>query len=120
MHAQFPDKYTTPMLAKEFKVSPEAIRRILKSKWRPTADEAAARNERWTKRGEKIWTRLVELGMKPPKKWRDMGVGQRAPSKLRREKGAAAASSDGDFWEDQAEEEADASHRTTALADRIF
>jgi hypothetical protein len=111
------------MLAKEFKVSPEAIRRILKSKWRPTAEEAAARNERWTKRGEKIWTRLVELGVKPPKKWRDMGVGQRAPSKLQRQKGAAAGGSADDYWGDQTDEdfgEADASNRTTTLADRIF
>ncbi|KAH7061211.1 hypothetical protein B0J12DRAFT_553139, partial [Macrophomina phaseolina] len=39
LHASDPDTYTTPVLANEFKVSPEAIRRILKSKWRPKEEE---------------------------------------------------------------------------------
>ncbi|KAF2678668.1 hypothetical protein K458DRAFT_316534 [Lentithecium fluviatile CBS 122367] len=71
-----PDRFTTPVLAQHFKVSPEAIRRILKSKWRPTDEEAEQRLRRWDKRGEKIWSNLVELGIKPPKKWREMGVGR--------------------------------------------
>ena len=76
LNAQFPDKYTTPLLAERFKVSPEAIRRILKSKWRPSDEEAKKRQNRWEKRGEKIWGKMVELGVKPPKKWREMGVGK--------------------------------------------
>jgi hypothetical protein len=32
--------------------------------------------ERWNKRGERIWSNLVEMGIKPPKKWREMGVGR--------------------------------------------
>ncbi|KAL5114095.1 Required for respiratory growth protein 9 mitochondrial [Pleosporales sp. CAS-2024a] len=76
LHTTQPTRFTTPILAEHFKVSPEAIRRILKSKWRPSDDEYEARMARWNKRGERIWTNLVEMGVKPPKKWRDMGVGR--------------------------------------------
>lgn len=79
MHAQYPDQFTTPILAKQFEVSPEAIRRILKSKWRPTPEEAEKRMERWDRRGEGIWTRLAETGLRPPKKWRELGVGRATP-----------------------------------------
>lgn len=75
IHAQYPDKYTTPVLAEQFKVSPEAIRRILKSKWRPNDEEEDNRRERWNKRGMNIWGQLSELGIKPPRKWRSQGVG---------------------------------------------
>ena len=74
LHAQYPDKYTTPVLADQFKISPEAIRRILKSKWRPDEQEEEHRRERWIKRGEGIWTELAEKGIKPPKKWRKKGI----------------------------------------------
>ena len=76
LHSQSPEKYTTPVLAHHFQVSPEAIRRILKSKWRPNEEEEATRRQRWDKRGESIWSQMVEIGIKPPKKWRDMGVGK--------------------------------------------
>lgn len=76
LHQTQPDKFTTPVLAQHFKVSPEAIRRILKSKWRPSEEEDEDRRRRWDKRGEKIWSNLVEMGIKPPKKWREMGVGR--------------------------------------------
>lgn len=33
LHFSNPDLYTTPVLAEQFRVSPEAIRRILRSKW---------------------------------------------------------------------------------------
>lgn len=75
LHAQHPEEFTTPVLAEHFKVSPEAVRRILRSKWRPSNDEEEARRERWDKRGEKIWTTLVDQGVHPPKKWREMGIG---------------------------------------------
>lgn len=77
LHSQFPEKFTTPVLANHFQVSPEAIRRILKSKWRPKENEEAERRERWNKRGESIWRQMVEIGIKPPKKWRDMGLRKR-------------------------------------------
>ena len=75
LHAQYPKKYTTPVLADHFKVSAEAIRRILKSKWRPTDSEEDERRERWFKRGMKIWGQMDELGIKPPRKWRNQGIG---------------------------------------------
>jgi len=78
LHAQYPQTYTTEALAEQFKVSPEAIRRILKSKWRPSEEEDINRRQRWQKRGEAIWGQMVELGVKPPKKWREMGVGRKS------------------------------------------
>ncbi|MCJ1244067.1 Required for respiratory growth protein 9 mitochondrial [Trapelia coarctata] len=78
IHAQYPETYTTEALAERFKVSPEAIRRILKSKWRPNEEEDVSRRQRWQKRGEAIWGQMVELGVKPPKKWREMGVGRKS------------------------------------------
>ena len=77
LHAQYPDRFTTPILAEQFKVSPEAIRRILKSKWQPKDEEKERRRQRWEKRGESIWSQMVEVGIKPPKKWREMGVGKK-------------------------------------------
>ncbi|KAI9792390.1 MAG: Required for respiratory growth protein 9 mitochondrial [Peltula sp. TS41687] len=77
LHAQYPGKYTTPVLADHFKVSPEAIRRILKSKWRPNEEEVEERRGRWIKRGEKIWGQMAEQGIKAPKKWRAMGITRR-------------------------------------------
>ena len=74
LHAQYPEKFTTPVLADQFKVSPEAIRRILRSKWRPDETEEISRKQRWDKRGESIWRQMVELGVKPPKRWREMGI----------------------------------------------
>ncbi len=74
LNSQDPEKYTTPMLAEQFEVSPEAIRRILKSKWRASPEEEAERRLRWDRRGKAIWSQMVEIGIKPPKKWRAMGV----------------------------------------------
>jgi hypothetical protein len=74
LNAQFPDIYTTTALADKFEVSPEAIRRILKSKWQPSVKEEERRQERWFGRGMQIWERKAELGMKPPKRWRAEGI----------------------------------------------
>ena len=75
LHAQHPGYFTTSVLAKQFEVSPEAVRRILKSKWRPGVEQEEKRRERWDKRGERIWTDLSQKGFHPPKKWREMGIG---------------------------------------------
>lgn len=75
LHAQYPDHFSTPALAEQFKVSPEAIRRILKSKWKPNEEEEQQRLQRWDRRGENIWTQKVEQGVHPPKRWREMGIG---------------------------------------------
>ncbi|KAI6781351.1 mitochondrion organization and biogenesis protein [Emericellopsis cladophorae] len=76
LNAQFPDRYTSATLAERFEVSPEAIRRILKSKWQPSTEEEESRNSRWHKRGISVWERKAALGIKPPKKWRQEGVRQ--------------------------------------------
>lgn len=65
LHEQYPDKYPTPVLSEQFKVSPEAIRRILKSKWRPSEDKVAERRERWAKRHDRIWDQQAEIGLRP-------------------------------------------------------
>jgi hypothetical protein len=41
LHVHDPERYTTPLLAEKFKISPEAVRRILKSKWKPTPEREA-------------------------------------------------------------------------------
>ncbi|CCE66147.1 hypothetical protein TPHA_0O01800 [Tetrapisispora phaffii CBS 4417] len=53
LKSNFPDM-TATQLANQFKVSPETIRRILKSKWTPNEDEIVKLEERWKRRGEKI------------------------------------------------------------------
>ncbi|KAI4215778.1 MAG: hypothetical protein LQ351_001765 [Letrouitia transgressa] len=77
LHAQNPDLYTTPVLAQQFQISPEAVRRILKSRWKPSEEEQQRRRQRWEKRGQNIWNELAEQGMKPPKKWRIGGARRR-------------------------------------------
>ncbi|KAL2143456.1 hypothetical protein VTI28DRAFT_10443 [Corynascus sepedonium] len=74
LHQQFPDEYTTEVLASKFEVSPEAIRRILKSKWTPDPETEAERQERWFKRGKRVWTQWAALGKKPPRRWRAEGI----------------------------------------------
>lgn len=67
LHATKPNDWTTPVLAEQFKVSPEAIRRILKSKWQPSDEERQKRQERWEKRHDRIWSHMEELGLRPKK-----------------------------------------------------
>ncbi|KAK0706406.1 hypothetical protein B0T26DRAFT_627341, partial [Lasiosphaeria miniovina] len=74
LNAEFPDVYTTQELAKKFEQSPEAIRRILRSKWTPTAEEEIDRQTRWHKRGLKVWNRWSAQGKKPPLRWRLEGI----------------------------------------------
>lgn len=74
LHQQFPEEYTTEVLANKFEVSPEAIRRILKSKWEPQPEEEIDRQERWFSRGKRIWSAWAEEGKKPPAKWRKEGI----------------------------------------------
>ena len=74
LNGQFPEVYTTKALADKFEMSPEAIRRILRSRWQPSEEEDRKRHERWVARGKSIWERKASLGIKPPRKWRDEGV----------------------------------------------
>ena len=75
LHASNPAVYSTEILSSQFAVSPENIRRILKSKWRPNDEERQDREKRWERRGVRKWTEMAELGEKPPRRWREMGVG---------------------------------------------
>ncbi|KAN0112669.1 hypothetical protein V8E51_005620 [Hyaloscypha variabilis] len=84
LHAQMPERYTTAALSQEFGVTAEAIRRILKSKWSPSPEEETDRQQRWLKRGQLVWTRYAALGLKPPKPWREMGIGQGKPEWMKR------------------------------------
>lgn len=68
LHSKAPEQFTTAVLAEEFEMSPEAIRRILKSKWRPSEDEMESRRKRWEKRHDRIWSRMAELGLRPKTK----------------------------------------------------
>jgi hypothetical protein len=79
LHAQYPDRYTTAALSAHFEVDPEAMRRILKSKWVPSPDEQMDRERRWFRRGKDVWNRYAQLGVKPPKKWREEGIGRGKP-----------------------------------------
>ncbi|KAK4507053.1 hypothetical protein PRZ48_000787 [Zasmidium cellare] len=123
LHASDPATYSTAMLASHFQITPEAIRRILKSKWQPSAKEAESRMERWERRGAKKWEEMAGLGMKPPKKWRAMGVGAEEAEKalerkemmregLKRDKGRES-------WE-SAVEMADRLPMEGSFADRIM
>src|SRR5262245_54861219 len=46
LHAFDPEMFTTPVLADKFRISPEAVRRILKSKWVPTREQRTRYAER--------------------------------------------------------------------------
>jgi len=46
LHALDNETFTTPMLASKFKISPEAVRRILRSKWEPSKEKRAKLAER--------------------------------------------------------------------------
>ncbi|XXG97178.1 Golgi membrane exchange factor (Ric1p-Rgp1p) subunit [Hypoxylon texense] len=74
LHAQFPEDYTTEVLAAKFEVSPEAIRRILRSRWTPRPEEEEDRQARWFNRGKNIWSHMAALGRKPPRRWRKEGI----------------------------------------------
>lgn len=65
LHAMAPEKFTTRVLSQEFKISPEAIRRILKSKWRPSEEVMEDRRRRWLKRYDRIYSYMTELGLRP-------------------------------------------------------
>ncbi|KAG6884384.1 hypothetical protein C0993_011676 [Termitomyces sp. T159_Od127] len=46
MHRLDPEKFSTPLLAEKFKISPEAVRRILKSRWEPSREKRLKLAER--------------------------------------------------------------------------
>jgi hypothetical protein len=46
LHRFDPETFSTPVLAEKFRISPEAVRRILKSKWDPTREQRVKFAER--------------------------------------------------------------------------
>jgi len=54
LHRLDPEKFNTPMIADKFKISPEAVRRILKSKWEPSTERRAALAIKQRKQREEI------------------------------------------------------------------
>ena len=54
LHRLDPKKFNTPMIADRFKISPEAVRRILKSKWEPSVERRAAIANKERKQREEI------------------------------------------------------------------
>lgn len=58
---------TNDELSSLFKVSPEAIRRILKSRWRPNADKSKQLNERWIRRGQRLGAKQIRQGPAKPR-----------------------------------------------------
>ena len=68
LHKSDPVRFSTPVLAEHFKVSPEAIRRILKSKWHASEEELKRKQERWERREARIWNQMAELGLRPQRK----------------------------------------------------
>lgn len=103
LHKAQPEVYTIKVLGDYFKVSSENIRRILKSKWEPSEEETEARRERWLKRGEKKWSEMVELGIRPPKKWREMGVGRVGKGEVPAWKRGGEGKGAGERWIEQAD-----------------
>ncbi|KAH8705687.1 hypothetical protein BGW36DRAFT_368014 [Talaromyces proteolyticus] len=67
LHSTKPDEWTTPALAEHYKVSPEAIRRILKSRWQPSEETRNKRQENWRKRHDRIWSQMEEIGLRRPR-----------------------------------------------------
>jgi len=65
LHQSDPETFTTPVLAEKFKISPEGVRRILKSRWTPSSDRSAkmARRERdfYSQRNAKEREELEEV-----------------------------------------------------------
>ena len=68
LHAQYPEECTRKVLADQFKISQEAVRRILKAKpSRFSESQAVEVRERWAKRHDQIWDNMTQLGLRPPR-----------------------------------------------------
>ena len=75
LHAHDPDTFTTPVLADKFRISPEAVRRILRGKWQPTQEQRARLLEREKRhRQDRIQSkRATERMGEAENKWRKTG-----------------------------------------------
>lgn len=76
LHSHSPETFTTPVLAERFKISPEAVRRILKSRWVPNnerKEELRARDDarkvaRRKGRVKREWDEGIHTGVLKVKK----------------------------------------------------
>lgn len=75
LHAHDPDTFSTPVLADKFRISPEAVRRILRGKWQPTQEQRARLLERERRyRQDHIRSkRAMERTGEKENKWRKTG-----------------------------------------------
>jgi len=60
LHAHDPTTFSTPVLAEKFQISPEAVRRILRSKWVPRREERTKLVEKERRRKQEYIARRVE------------------------------------------------------------
>lgn len=101
LHKNHPE-FSTQKLSERFEVSPDAIRRILKSKWRANADEATIEDtkERWERRKDSVWERWVEMEVVRTKKMKKAAMKEKEAKKVRweerkKEEGHDVETSDG-------------------------
>lgn len=59
LHDRFPEELTTDKLAEFFKISPIAISKILKSRWKPNDEESLELNRRWESHTRKRATNMM-------------------------------------------------------------
>jgi hypothetical protein len=94
LHAFDPKTFTTPILADKFRISPEAVRRILKSKWEPTREQRIryTARERQERQRRIINDRLGEMkqSLRLQQELREMEPEQRGEEKTgdQRDRGA--------------------------------
>lgn len=57
LHRFNPEMFSTPVLAEKFRISPEAVRRILKSKWEPSRERRMQLAEKRRKQWQQVLAR---------------------------------------------------------------
>ncbi|KLO14107.1 hypothetical protein SCHPADRAFT_903549 [Schizopora paradoxa] len=60
LHAHDPETFSTPVLAEKFQISPEAVRRILRSKWMPKREERGKLLEKERRRKQEYIAKSIE------------------------------------------------------------
>lgn len=83
MHRSDPDKFATPVLADEFRISVEAVRRILKSRFEPTAERAEELADKEMRRKEEKLAVYKEMRQRR-EKWKEGQRQLRRQSDLQR------------------------------------
>ncbi|QRW05431.1 neugrin domain-containing protein [Ceratobasidium sp. AG-Ba] len=68
MYARDPVQFRTPVLANKFKISPEAVSRILKSKWQPSPERKAEMVARDRREKDRLFTERMRVEREETKK----------------------------------------------------